>query len=196
MMNNEEKAKDFLNYVAKNEKELKYILAKNVTYDKDIFDDVFNDTIIKVYNSIMKNGTEVKDYKNYFYMALKWQYVLQHNRHTKYKNSSVRDYFDNNDIIVEEEETDEEERFDKIVETIEVIRNEIKDKYGEWYTTVFFEYYTCKSTEGCSYNKLAAKLGISAKQIQMIIREIKQFVAEDETINKLKEILHLENAID
>lgn len=192
-MSNEEKAKDFLNYIAQNEKDLKYILAKNITFDKDIFDDVFNDTIIKVYNSILKNGTDVSDYKNYFYMALKWQYVLQHNRHTKYKNSSVRDYFDNNDII--EEETDEEERFNKIVDTIETIKDEIKAKYGEWYTTVFFEYYQSKATEGCSYNKLAAKLGISAKQIQMIIREIKQFVAEDETINKLKEILHTENAV-
>lgn len=193
-MNNEDKAKDFLNYVAKNEKELKFILAKNVTYDKDIFDDVFNDTIIKVYNSILKNGTEVKDYKNYFYMALKWQYVLQHNRLTKYKSSSVRDYFDNNDIIIEEET--EEERFEKIVDTIEIIKNEIKEKYGEWYTTVFFEYYTCKATEGCSYQKLAAKLGITVKQIQMIIQEIKKFVAEDEYINKLKEILHTEDAID
>lgn len=193
-MNNEEKAKDFLNYVAKNEKELKFILAKNVTYDKDIFDDVFNDTIIKVYNSILKNGTDVSDYKNYFFISMKWQYILQQNRHTKYKNSSVRDYFDNNDIIIEEET--EEERFEKIVDTIEAIKNEIKEKYGEWYTTVFFEYYTCKATEGCSYQKLAAKLGITVKQIQMIIQEIKKFVAEDEYINKLKEILHTEDAID
>ncbi len=193
-MNNEDKAKDFLNYVAKNEKELKFILAKNVTYDKDIFDDVFNDTIIKVYNSILKNGTDVSDYKNYFFISMKWQYILQQNRHTKYKSSSVRDYFDNNDIIIEEET--EEERFEKIVDTIEIIKNEIKEKYGEWYTTVFFEYYTCKATEGCSYQKLAAKLGITVKQIQMIIQEIKKFVAEDEYINKLKEILHTEDAID
>lgn len=190
-MNNEDKAKDFLNYVAKNEKELKFILAKNVTYDKDIFDDVFNDTIIKVYNSILKNGTDVSDYKNYFFTSLKWTYVLADNRNKKYKNSSVRDYFDNNDIIVEEET--EEERFEKIVDTIEIIKNEIKEKYGEWYTTVFFEYYTCKATEGCSYQKLAAKLGITVKQIQMIIQEIKKFVAEDEYINKLKEILHTED---
>lgn len=187
-MNNEDKAKDFLNYVAKNEKELKFILAKNVTYDKDIFDDVFNDTIIKVYNSILKNGTDVSDYKNYFFTSLKWTYVLADNRNKKYKSSSVRDYFDNNDIIIEEET--EEERFEKIVDTIEIIKNEIKEKYGEWYTTVFFEYYTCKATEGCSYQKLAAKLGITVKQIQMIIQEIKKFVAEDEYINKLKEILH------
>lgn len=192
-MSNEEKAKDFLNYIAQNEKELKYILAKNITFDKNIFDDVFNDTIIKVYNSILKNGTEVNDYKNYFFTSLKWTYVLADNRNKKYKSNSVRDYFDNNDII--EEETDEEERFNKIVDTIETIKDEIKEKYGEWYTTVFFEYYQSKATEGCSYNKLAAKLGISAKQIQMIIREIKQFVAEDENINKLKEILHTEDAV-
>ena len=192
-MNNEEKARDFLNYVAKNEKELKYILAKNVTYDKDIFDDVFNDTIIKVYNSILKNGTDVSDYKNYFFISMKWQYILQQNRHTKYKNSSVRDYFYNNDLI--QEETEEEERFEKIVDTIEIIKNEIKEKYGEWYTTVFFEYYTCKATEGCSYKKLAAKLGTTIKQIQMVIKEIKQFVAEDENINRLKEILHTEDAL-
>lgn len=192
-MNNEEKARDFLNYVAKNEKELKFILAKNVTYDKNIFDDVFNDTIIKVYNSILKNGTEVSDYKNYFFTSLKWTYVLADNRNKKYKNSSVRDYFDNNDLI--EEETDEEECFEKIVDTIEIIKNEIKEKYGEWYTTVFFEYYTCKATEGCSYRKLAAKLGTTIKQIQMVIKEIKQFVAEDENINKLKEILHTEDAV-
>lgn len=192
-MNNEEKAKDFMNYIAKNEKELKYILAKNITYDKDIFDDVFNDTIIKVYNSILKNGTDVSDYKNYFFTSLKWTYVLTDNRNKKYKNSSVRDYFDNNDLI--EEETDEEERFEKIVDTIEIIKNEIKEKYGEWYTTVFFEYYNCKATEGCSYKKLAAKLGTTIKQIQMVIKEIKQFVAEDENINKLKEILHTEDAV-
>lgn len=192
-MNNEEKARDFMNYIAKNEKELKYILAKNITYDKDIFDDVFNDTIIKVYNSILKNGTEVSDYKNYFFTSLKWTYVLADNRNKKYKNSSVRDYFYNNDLI--QEETEEEERFEKIVDTIEIIKNEIKEKYGEWYTTVFFEYYTCKATEGCSYRKLAAKLGTTIKQIQMVIKEIKQFVAEDENINKLKEILHTEDAV-
>ena len=31
---------------------------------------------------------------------MKWQYILQQNRHTKYKNSSVRDYFYNNDFRI------------------------------------------------------------------------------------------------
>lgn len=192
-MNNEEKARDFLNYVAKNEKELKYILAKNVTYDKDIFDDVFNDTIIKVYNSILKNGTEVSDYKNYFYISLKWQYILQFNRNKSYTCKTVRDYFDNNDIIEEVEE--KENKFNAVIETLDIIRNDIIEQYGEWYTTVFFEYYTCKATEGCSYKKLATKLGTSIKQIQEVIKTIKEYIRTSEKMNKLKEILHTEDAL-
>ena len=192
-MNNEEKARDFLNYVAKNEKELKYILAKNVTYDKDIFDDVFNDTIIKVYNSIKKNGTEVSDYKNYFYISLKWQYILQFNRNKSYTCKTVRDYFENNDIIEEVEE--KENKFNAVIETLDIIRNDIIEQYGEWYTTVFFEYYTCKATEGCSYKKLATKLGTSIKQIQEVIKTIKEYIRTSEKMNKLKEILHTEDAV-
>lgn len=187
MNKNEEKAKEFLEYIAKNEKELKRCLAKNVTYDKDIFDDVFADTIIKVYNTIVKNGTEIDNFKHYFYTALKWEYVLQDNRHKKYKNNQVRDYFDNNDII--EETEDKEESFYNVVDTLEAIKSHISEKYGEWYTAVFFEYYGEKTNGGCSYKKLSAKLGISVKQIAQIIKTIKEFVATDPDINKLKEIL-------
>lgn len=183
---NEQKAQDFLNYIAKNEHVLKTALAKNITYDKDIFDDVFNDTIIKVYNSILKNGTDVTDYKNYFFISLKWQYVLQFNRNKSYNCKIVRDWFDNNDIL--EEDNDEEQRFDNIVETIEFIRERITEVYGEWYATVFFEYYTMKTTTGCSYKKLSAKLGISVVQITQIIQTIKKFVAEDDLIIRLKEM--------
>lgn len=192
-MNNEEKAKDFMNYIAKNEKELKYILAKNITYDKDIFDDVFNDTIIKVYNSILKNGTEVSDYKNYFYISLKWQYILQFNRNKSYTCKTVRDYFDNNDIIEEVEE--KENKFNAVIETLDIIKNDIIKQYGEWYATVFFEYYTDKANKGCSYKKLATKLGTSIKQIQEVIKTIKEYIRTSEKMNNLKEILHTEDAV-
>jgi len=189
---NEEKAQDFLNYIAKNEYTLKTALAKNVTFDKEIFDDVFHDTIIKVYNSILKNGTEVTDYKNYLFMSLKWQYVLADNKNKKYKNNVVRDWFDNNDIL--EEESEEEQRFKNVVEMIEFIKQRITEEYGEWYTTVFFEYYKLKTTEGCSYKKLSAKLGISVVQITKIIQTIKKFVSEDDLIIRLKDLMKLNDA--
>lgn len=189
-MNNEQKAREFLQYVAENEKELKYILAKNTTYDKELFDDVFNDTIIKVYNSIIKNGTDVKDYKNYFFISLKWQYILQQNRANKRRNSSVRDFFDNNNII--EEENVEEDKFNNISGALDTLKKLILDKYGEWWTYVYFQYYQCKAEEGCSYKKLSAKLGINQKQISMIVKEIKKFVAEDDNINKIREVFKID----
>lgn len=192
MNDNELKAQNFLSYIAENEKELKRALAKNITYDKDIFDDVFNDTIIKVYNSITKNGTDVTDYKNYFFTSLKWTYVLADNRNKKYKNSIVRDWLDNNDIM--EDNNAVEENFNNVVETLDLIKQRITEEFGENQANIFLNYYTMKTTEGCSYKKLSAKLGISTIQISQIIKSIKRFIDEDDAIIKLKEIIKLDDA--
>ena len=55
-MTNVEIANDFLVYVSESMNELKKAVKKNITNANDLFDDCFNDTIIKVYNSIVKNG--------------------------------------------------------------------------------------------------------------------------------------------
>lgn len=184
MGNNEIKAREFLDYVVDNEKELKYILAKNITYDKDIFDDVFSETILKVYNSILKNGTDVSDFKNYFFTSLKWTYVYRDNQNKKHKTQSVRDWFENNDIV--EESKDEEERLANTENTLLALKDRITEKFGSWYCTVYFTYYNCKVTEGCSYGKLSVKLGIPTKQISTIIRTVREYINTDEEINEIK----------
>lgn len=184
MGNNEIKAKEFLDYVVENEKELKYILAKNITFDKDIFDDVFSETILKVYNSILKNGTDVSDFKNYFFTSLKWTYVYRDNKNKKHKNQSVRYWFENNDII--EEDTNEEERFENTTNTLQSLKDKVTEKFGEWYCTVYFTYYNLKVTEGCSYGKLSVKLGIPTKQISTIIRTVREYINTDEEIIEIK----------
>ena len=68
-MTNVEIANDFLKYVSENMNALKKAVKKNITNDNDLFDDCFNETIIKVYNSIVKNGTIIDDYKQYFFLA-------------------------------------------------------------------------------------------------------------------------------
>lgn len=62
----EEKGAAFLQWVADNEKEMRKALKKNCTYDPDIFDDVFSETIVNVYNTITKNNREIDNIKNYF----------------------------------------------------------------------------------------------------------------------------------
>lgn len=184
MGNNEIKAREFLDYVVEHEKELKYSLAKNITFDKDIFEDVFSETILKVYNSILKNGTDVSDFKNYFFTSLKWTYVYRDNQNKKHKTQSVRDWVENNDVI--EESKDEEERFANTENTLQALKNKITEKFGEWYCTVYFTYYNCKVTEGCSYGKLSVKLGIPTKQISTIIRTVREYINSDEEINEIK----------
>jgi len=184
MGNNEIKAREFLDYVVEHEKELKYSLAKNITFNKDIFEDVFSETILKVYNSILKNGTDVSDFKNYFFTSLKWTYVYRDNKNKKHKNQSVRDWFENNDII--EEDTNEEERFENTTNTLQSLKDKVTEKFGSWYCTVYFTYYNLKVTEGCSYGKLSTKLGIPTKQISTIIRTVRDYINTDEEIIEIK----------
>ena len=70
----QKKGKEFLDFVVKNEKRLKKNLMKNITYDENIFDDVFHDTILKVYETIVTKGDEcnIKDYEQYFFIASKF----------------------------------------------------------------------------------------------------------------------------
>ena len=74
-MTNEEHGREFLKYVGDNIERLKHNLRKNITYDEDIFDDVIQDSIIKVYNAIM-NGTRIDDFEQYFFIASKFEYIL------------------------------------------------------------------------------------------------------------------------
>ena len=49
MTEGELKGQQFLNYVGQNIKRLKKNLKKNITYDDGLFDDVFQESIIKIY---------------------------------------------------------------------------------------------------------------------------------------------------
>ena len=188
-MTNEEKTIEFMNYVAKNEKELKYILAKNITYDAELFDDVFQDSIIKVYNSILKNGTTVSDYKSYFFTSLKWNYVLYDNRNKKYKSESVRDYFDNNDII--DDATDKEGQFDEVIKLLDNIKTELSTQFGEFDTEIYLHYFYNKINGGTSYKKVSEKYNITTNQLTKIIRKIKDYINSNTEFNKLyKSIKH------
>ena len=90
-MTNEEHGREFLEYVAKNEAKLKKNLRKNITYNPELFDDVFQDTIIKVHNAIMK-GQRIEDFEKYFFIASKFQYINEDNKDKKRKQNSDNEF--------------------------------------------------------------------------------------------------------
>ena len=66
-INYEQHKDDFFQYVIEHEKELKYALRKNITYDAEIFDDVTADTIIRIAEYIINKQVFIKDFKGLFF---------------------------------------------------------------------------------------------------------------------------------
>ncbi len=183
---NLELAQEFLQYVANNTDELKAAVKKNITNDKELFDDCFSETIIKVYNSIAKNGTKIDDIKQYFFLACKFTFIYRQNKKRKEEAKAVRDFFDYNDF--EDDVEDSEAKFKAITEALSIIKEDIKDKYGEFNSEVFFDYYHLKANQHISYKKLAAAKGISTRRVAEIINAIKKYIATSDEIQQYKSI--------
>jgi len=183
---NLELAQEFLQYVANNTDELKAAVKKNITNDKELFDDCFSETIIKVYNSIAKNGTKIDDIKQYFFLACKFTFFYRQNKKRKQESKAVRDFFDYNDF--EDDIEDSEAKFEAITTALDAIKEEIKNEYGEFNSEVFFDYYHLKANQHISYKKLAAAKGISTRRVAEIINAIKKYIATSDEIQKYKEI--------
>ena len=189
MNENERKAKEFLNYVANNIDLLKSNLRKNITYNEEIFEDSFNETIIKIYNSIIKNGTEVKDWKQYFFMASKWTYVLNDNKHKRKQELEVRGIFDDNETIdMYVEERDENERYYKVYNSLQTISDLITINFTPLHTEIYMEYMMGKATKKkTSYKSIAQDFNMTVKEITIILNEVKNYLNENsDKIDKIK----------
>ena len=191
-MSNVEIANDFLKYVSENMNELKKAVKKNITNDNDLFDDAFNETIIKVYNSILKNGTIIDDYRQYFFLACKFTFIYRQNKKRKEEAQAIRDYFALNDNFIDDD-FDEEERYCDIVDTIDKIKEDVTENLGEYYAEIFFTYMTLKSTQSISYKKLAAEKGISTRRVSQIIGMVKEYIKNNPTLQGYKSVLNKED---
>lgn len=212
-MSNVEIANNFLKYVSENMNALKKAVKKNITNDNDLFDDAFNETIIKVYNSILKNGTIIDDYKQYFFLACKFTFIYRQNKKRKEEAQVIRDYFalrddfsDNVDSIgykktkllrdyfaLRDDNYDEEERYQNIVDTIDKIKADVIENLGEYYAEIYFTYMTLKSTQSISYKKLAAEKGISTRRVSQIIGMVKDYIKNNPTLQSYKSVLNKED---
>ena len=164
---------------------------KNITYNSEYFDDVFHDSVIKVYDYILKKKTEIKSFKDFFFMVSKFAYIQEDNRHKAKLNRNIRDYFINNDI--EYETTNKEARKEAIDTLFHFIAERLEQFFPSNEVDIYVVYYKLKSGKNSvSYKKMANITGNDVKHITQVIKKLKKFVAEDEIINnKKKELLDL-----
>ena len=198
-MGNEKHARDFLLFVADNDARLRKNLMKNITYDEELFDDVYSSAIIKVYNAIMK-GSVIKDFEQYFFIACKFEYINTQNKHRNMRNMCDRDLLtavfngkDTNETKLmcnDNEWVDREERNERITDLFNFITDRLNEVFRPDQADIFLIYYKLKTEShgkkaGISYKKLASITGKSVKEITQIIQTIKAFVRKDEQIQEL-----------
>lgn len=210
MTTNEEHAKEFFDFVEKNEKRLKKNLRKNITYDENIFNDVFQDAVIKVYEKIM-DGTHIDDFESYFFIASKFLYINAQNKDRKKNEKNNRDllwrishgYESNNGDMTDDAKrvidaiaVDDDEWMNKEIknENINKLFKFISEKLNKVFSPaecdIYLIYFRLKSEKaGVSYEKMAKITGRSFSEISQIIQKVKKYVKADEEINEYKKKL-------
>ena len=209
MFDREKHKNDFFNYVIENKRELQKALKKNITYDPDIFDDVTCNTITRIAEYIVNNGVKINNFKFFFFIAAKREYIAEQNKKRGLTNSSNRDFFDNifnglekrekqEDLDLyysmlnnEDEITLQEEKANKVHELFQYLEKKLNEAFPPDEADIFLIYFRLKSEKkGISYKKMALLTDKDLKYITNVIKKIKKYIKDNKEIqNKKKEIM-------
>lgn len=209
MFDKEKHKDDFFKYIIENEKELQKALKKNITYDPDIFDDVTSNTIVRIAEYIINKGMKIDNFKFFFFIAAKREYIAEQNKKRGLTNNSNRDFFDNifNGLEKREKKEDldiyysmlnneedimaEEIKADKVHKLFEYLEKKLNEAFPPDECDIFLIYFRLKSEKkGISYKKMAMLTDKDLKYITNVIKKIKKYIKESQEIqNKKIEIM-------
>lgn len=209
MFDKEKHKNDFFKYIIENEKELQRALKKNITYDPDIFDDVTCNTVCRIAEYIVNKGMKIDNFKFFFFIAAKREYIAEQNKKRGIINNSNRDFFDNifNGLEKREKKEDldiyysmlnndedimrEEVKADKVHKLFEYLEKKLNEAFPPDECDIFLIYFRLKSEKkGISYKKMAMLTDKDLKYITNVIKKIKKYIKESQEIqNKKIEIM-------
>lgn len=184
---------DFWKYVTENEKQIKREVAKNITMDSELFDDVYQDTIVKVAEAI-QNGKDVNDLRFYFFISFKNNYIQSQNKKRKEKKLLHYDTSMLNDIL---DEAYSEERNTKINMLFDIMREILEENFSERDVDIYTIYMKLKSGRNrISYEKFAKIMDTDVKDITRTIQNVKNFVRTNDEIISLKKYILYDDDFD
>lgn len=183
---NEQKAQAFMEYIASNLPKLKRNLKKNITFDPDLLDDVISESILKIYNSICKNGTNVTDYERYFFIVSKFTYILSDNNKKKLSEKEDRELLYNTRFDVYDETFDEEERLNNTISALDKIKIMLTEKFGEEKSNIYLTYMDRKANGRTNYKLMADEYNLTVREISSTINEIKAYLENNSELTKIK----------
>ena len=187
-MNNfyEKHCNDFYQYIIRNEKQLKQEVRKNITYEEELFDEAYSDTIVKVANAILVNHKVIEDFRYYFVISFKQNFIQLQNKRRKIDKLKTYGYKDCEGLIIED--YDNEERYDRIKILFKWLSDYLEEYFPPNEVDIYIVYYFLKVGKNrVSYKKMADIYDVELKYITNVIQNIKRFVKNDKIINKKKE---------
>lgn len=187
-MNNfyEKHCNDFYQYIIRNEKQLKQEVRKNITYEEELFDEAYSDTIVKVANAILVNHKVIDDFRYYFFISFKQNFIQLQNKKRKIDKLKTYGYKECEGLIIED--YDNEERYDRIKILFKWLSDYLEEHFPPNEVDIYIVYYFLKVGKNrVSYKKMAEIYDVELKYITNVIQNIKRFVKNDEIINKKKE---------
>lgn len=187
-MNNfyEKHCNDFYQYIIRNEKQLKQEVRKNITYEEELFDEAYSDTIVKVANAILVNHKIIEDFRYYFFISFKQNFIQLQNKKRKIDKLKTYGYKDCEGLIIED--FDNEERYERIRILFKWLADYLEQHFPPNEVDIYIVYYFLKVGKNrVSYKKMADIYDVELKYITNVIQNIKRFVKNDEIINKKKE---------
>lgn len=187
-MNNfyEKHCNDFYQYIIRNEKQLKQEVRKNITYEEELFDEAYSDTIVKVANAILVNHKIIEDFRYYFFISFKQNFIQLQNKKRKIDKLKTYGYKDCEGLIIED--YNNEERYERIRILFKWLSDYLEEHFPPNEVDIYIVYYFLKVGKNrVSYKKMADIYDVELKYITNVIQNIKRFVKNDEIINKKKE---------
>lgn len=208
MLDKEKHKDEFFKFIIDNEKELQKALKKNITFDPDIFDDSTADTVCRIGEYIMQKGIKIDNFKYFFFIAAKRDYIAKQNKKRMEQKLHNRDFFDNifnglekrekkEDIdiyrsLIDSNETPaNEDKIEKTHVLFNYLEEELNKQFPPDEADMFLIYFRLKSEKkGISYKKMAELLDKDLKYITNVIKKIKKYIKENKDIqNKKIEIM-------
>lgn len=174
---------DFYDYISNNYEQSRHEVLKNITYDSELFDDAYNDTVVKV-AKVIEEGKKIDDIRYYFFISLKWNYINMQNKKRKQLSRTVSELPD----AMDDEYS--EERYEKVMELWDFIAQRLEENFEPGEVDIYLIYYKLKCNgNSLSYRKLSEMTGIPVKEITNIIQRIKKYVRNNDEIIELKKKL-------
>lgn len=167
------RAGEFLRFIAENRAELWRAVKKNITYDPDLFDDAMAAAVVKVYNAI-ESGRDVADFKQYFFMAAKWEYINT-------DNATRRKKAINAPLSAADGETVPTNPTADLRPILNDLRAIIDKVHGEEARRLYERH-----KNGEPFSKIGRTLGMNPRRIAPVVHAVESFVDADPAARQIR----------